>query len=175
MIAKLRDLGISLDWGRVLELAAGESVGRPHLAQAMLEKGYISSFQEAFTKYIGRNGPAYAPREKLTPAEAVALVGRVGGLAVLAHPRDIEGVETLLPQLKEVGLVGLEAYYNGYPPGVIGRFVALSEEYKLIPSGGSDYHGLKGGTGSEIGSPALPQEYVGRLLSLAKQRQAVSR
>lgn len=112
IVAKLAQLNIDVDWQRVLELAAGASVGRPHIAQAMMERGYISSLREAFTKYIGRNGPAYVERERLTPLQAVELVLSAGGLPTLAHPADIEGLESLIPQLKQFGLVGLESYYN---------------------------------------------------------------
>ena len=86
MIAKLKNLGIHIDWERVQEIAGEGSIGRPHIAQAMLEKGYITSFKEAFDKYISRDGPAYVEREKMTPVEAVELLLQVNGLPVLAHP-----------------------------------------------------------------------------------------
>jgi len=125
MIAKLGELGIDVEWQRVKELAGGGSIGRPHIAQAMFERGYILSFQEAFIKYIGRQGPAYAERERLSPVEAVALVVKAGGLPVLAHPADIADLEELLIELKQAGLVGLEAYYNGYRRATIARLVDL--------------------------------------------------
>src|SRR3989304_6440375 len=89
MVEKLRAMDIYIDWERVLHFAQGGagSVGRPHGAQAMLESGYVSSLQEAFDRYIGRNGPAYAGRPKLTPADAVSLVRQVGGVAARAPPR----------------------------------------------------------------------------------------
>jgi len=77
MIAKLGNLGLYIDWQRVQEIAGSGSIGRPHIAQAMLEKGYIASIKEAFTKYISRDGPAYVEREKMTPAEAVELIFRL--------------------------------------------------------------------------------------------------
>ncbi|MFQ5924821.1 MAG: PHP domain-containing protein, partial [Dehalococcoidia bacterium] len=86
MIAKLAKLGIPVEWRRVKELAGGGSIGRPHIAQAMFEGGYIPSLQEAFKRYIGRQGPAYAERERLSPVEAVELVVKAGGLPMLAHP-----------------------------------------------------------------------------------------
>ena len=86
MIAKLANLGIDIDWARVQELAGDGSIGRPHIARAMLEKGYITTFEEAFEKYIGHGGPAYVERDKMTPAEAVELILRSRGLPVLAHP-----------------------------------------------------------------------------------------
>ena len=86
MIVKLRSFGIHIDWERVREIAGTGSIGRPHIAQAMLEKGYITSLKEAFDKFIGREGPAYVEREKMSPDEAVELVLQVKGLPVLAHP-----------------------------------------------------------------------------------------
>ena len=170
MVVKLARLGIDIDWERVLELAVGASVGRPHIAQAMLERGYISSPSEAFIKYIGRNGPAYVEREGLTPVEAVELVVRARGLPALAHPANIEGIKSLIPQLKQAGLVGLESYYNGYAEKTISRLNGLAQAQGLIPCGGSDYHGPNAGPGSEIGSVDVPEESAAQLIALAEQR-----
>ncbi|GAI52800.1 unnamed protein product, partial [marine sediment metagenome] len=104
MIAKLRNLGIHIEWQRVQEIADTGSFGRPHIAQAMLEKGYIASIKEAFTKYISRDGPAYVDREKMTPVEAVELILLAGGLPVLAHPLTINDLETMIVELKAAGL-----------------------------------------------------------------------
>ena len=171
IVAKLAQLNIDVDWQRVLELAAGASVGRPHIAQAMLERGYISSFREAFSKYIGRNGPAYVEREKLTPPQAVGLVLRAGGLPTLAHPADIEGLESLIPRLKQAGLVGLESYYDGYSKETISWLNGLARDHGVITCGGSDYHGSEAGIGSEPGSVNLPPECVAQLMAVAEQRQ----
>ena len=115
MIDKLAAMGVSIEWNRVEDIAGAGSVGRPHIAQAMLEKGYVPSLKEAFNRYIGREAPAYVEREKMTPEEVVELITRVGGLAVLAHPADIDDLEHLIPRLQRVGLVGMEVYYNNYP------------------------------------------------------------
>lgn len=175
IVAKLAQLNVDVDWQRVLELAAGASVGRPHIAQAMMESGHISSLREAFTKYIGRNGPAYVEREKLTPPQAVELVLRAGGLPTLAHPADIEGLESLIPRLRQAGLVGLESYYDGYSKETISWLNALARDHGLISCGGSDYHGSKAGVGGEVGSVNLPPECVAQLMALAEQRPSVSR
>ncbi len=175
IVARLAQLNIDVDWQRVLELAAGASVGRPHIAQAMMERGYISSLREAFTKYIGRDGPAYVERERLTPLQAVELVLSASGLPTLAHPADIKGLESLIPQLKQFGLVGLEAYYNGYPKQTISWLNGLARDHGLIPCGGSDYHGAEAGIGSELGSANVPPECVAQLMALAERHQSVSR
>ncbi len=170
MVAKLAKLGIHIELERVLELAAGASVGRPHIAQVMLEGGYIASRQEAFANYIGRNGPAYAEREKMTPVEAVELVTKVGGLPVLAHPAENKALETLLPRLKKARLVGLEVYYNDYSPEVIERLAEVASRHGLIPCGGSDYHGPGSGLERRPGSIDIPPDSVKQLIALAELR-----
>lgn len=173
IIAKLANLGIHIKWDRVLELAQEASVGRPHIAQVMLEAGYISSLKEAFAKYIGRNGPAYVKHQRLTPVEAIDLIVNADGLPVLAHPANIEDLGTFLHQLKKAGLVGIEAYYNGYLPQTVKWLVNVATEHGLIPSGGSDYHGLDDDTESKPGSVNVPIESVERLIALAQKKWLV--
>lgn len=170
MVTKLGKLGIRIDWQRVQEIAGGGSIGRPHIAQAMLEKGYINSIKEAFTKYISRNGPAYVEREKMTPEEAVKLLLRTNGLPVLSHPLIINDPETIVIELKAAGLVGIEAYYNNYTAGEINQLVSLADKHGLITTGGSDYHGLDNGTETMIGGAEVPIESVERLIALSRQR-----
>jgi len=167
MIAKLGNLGIPIEWQRVQKIAGSGSVGRPHLAQAMLEKGYITSIKEAFTKYISRSGPAYVERDKMTPQEAVELILRSNGLPVLAHPLFISDPEKLVVELKAAGLVGIEAYYDNYTTDEIDRLVSLANKYNLIASGGSDFHGLDAVTETMIGGADVPIEVVEQLIALA--------
>jgi hypothetical protein len=173
MITKLDRLGIHVDWPRVREIAGPGTIGRPHIAQAMLEKGYITSLKEAFDKYIGRDGPAYVEREKMTPAEAVKLVLDSRGLPVLAHPFTVTDPETMIMDLKEVGLVGIEAYYNAYAPDKTTLLLSLAEKYRLIAVGGSDYHGLDNATEVMIGGVDVPITAVEQLIGLAKQRALI--
>ena len=169
MVAKLADLGVHIDWQRVQEIAGDGSIARPHIAQAMLEKGYISSIREAFDKYIARDGPAYVEREKMTPVEAVELIVQTKGLPVMAHPFTVTEPEALILELKAAGLVGIEAYYNGYTTDEISRLVSLAERHKLITTGGSDYHGLAE-IGTMMGSVDVPMRSAERLIALAEQR-----
>lgn len=169
MVAKLAEIGIDIDWERVLGLAGQGSVGRPHIAQAIMERGYVSSLREAFDNYIGRNAPAYIERKKLPPVEAVEHVLAAEGLPVLAHPADIEPLETFLIQLKKAGIIGMEIYYNGYSSETISQLKKLARKYELIACGGSDYHGLGDSIGSDIGSVNLPRESVERLILLSKK------
>ncbi|MFC2011469.1 PHP domain-containing protein [Chloroflexota bacterium] len=170
MIAKLRDLGLPIEWERVKEIAGGGSIGRPHLAQAMLEKGYIASFKEAFTKYIGGDGPAYVERDKMTPVEAVELILKTGGLPVLAHPLTINNPEAMIIELKAAGLVGIEAYYDNYTAEGINKLVTLAKRHSLIATGGSDYHGIDASTETMLGGADVPIESAEQLMALAEQR-----
>jgi predicted metal-dependent phosphoesterase TrpH len=170
IIAKLVELGLNIDWGRVREIAGSGSVGRPHIAQALLEKGYIISIQEAFTKYIAWGGPAYVERDKMSPQEAIGLIRRANGLPVLAHPLTIDDPESLIIELKKSILVGLEVYYKNYTAKEIDGLISLANKYELIVTGGSDYHGLDETTETMIGGADVPLEVVECLTSLAEQR-----
>jgi predicted metal-dependent phosphoesterase TrpH len=168
MVAKLDKLGIHLDWARVQQIAGSSVMGRPHIARAMLEKGYIDSFKQAFADYIGHDGPAYVEREKLTPAEAVALIIKARGLAVLAHPFTINEPEAMIIELKAAGLAGIEAYYDGYSDEKVSRLVAIAQKNNLIATGGSDYHGLDSSE-TAIGGIDLPLASVEKLIAKAKK------
>ncbi len=170
MVAKLRKLGLAIEWERVKEIAGSGSIGRPHLAQAMLEKGYIASMKEAFTKYIGWGGPAYVGREKMPPGEAVELILRANGLPVLAHPPTISNPEAMVIELKASGLVGIEAYCASCTAEETSRLVSLADRYRLIVTGGSDYHGLDDSRETMIGGAGVPVESAEQLIALAEQR-----
>jgi predicted metal-dependent phosphoesterase TrpH len=171
MLAKLAGLGIDIDWQRVQQMAGGGSIGRPHIALAMLEKGYIGSFEEAFVKYIGRGGPAYVEREKMTPAEAVALVIRSRGLPVLAHPFTVGDAEAMIIELKKAGMIGIEAYYKDNTPEQTETMLALADKYGLIATGGSDFHGIEDSHDTMLGSVEVPLEAAERLIALARSSE----
>ena len=170
MVAKLGKLGIPIEWERVQEIAGSGSIGRPHLAQAMLEKGHITSLKEAFVKYIGWGRPAYVQREKKPPGEMVELILRANGWPVLAHPLTIRDSEAIVAELKESGLAGIETYYNGYTTKEIDSLVSLADRYGLITTGGSDYHGLNGNDETTIGGVDVPLAAAERLIALAEPR-----
>jgi len=170
MVAKLKNLGVHIDWERVQEIAGAGSIGRPHIAQAMLEKGYISSIKEAFTKYISRDGPAYVEREKMTPVEAVEIILKFNGLPVLAHPFTTSNPEIMIVELKAAGLIGIEVYYNSYTADEINELISFADRYGLIATGGSDYHGLEAANETMLGGVDVPIESVEQLIALTKQR-----
>jgi predicted metal-dependent phosphoesterase TrpH len=170
MIAKLSGMGLPVEWERVKELSGNGSVGRPHIARALLEKGYIDTLKEAFSKYIGFGGPAYVPREKMTPAEAIELITRSDGLAVLAHPLGIPNLDTLLKTLVKAGLTGIEVYYKDYPSEDRESLADLAEKHGLIATGGTDYHGLDDSTEVMMGEAGVPPYVADNLLALAESR-----
>lgn len=169
MIDKLKKMGYPIEWERVQDIAGGGTIGRPHIAQAMLESGYIDFFQEAFDKYIDRDGPAYVEREKVTPSGAVEMVVRAGGLPVLAHPLTVPKPEQLVIKLKAAGLIGIEAYYTSYGTEDIQRLVTIADQHNLVTTGGTDFHGINAGRETLIGGVEIPEESVERLLALAQQ------
>lgn len=174
MIAKLGDLGIHIEWERVQEIAGTGSMGRPHIAQALLAKGYVASVSQAFAKYLGRDGLAYVEGVKMIPVEAVELVIKTGGLPVLAHPLTVDNLEMVILELKAAGLVGIEAYYKEYTAEEVAGLVGLADRNHLITTGGSDYHGLEADTETMIGGAEVPIEAAGRLIALAEARARVS-
>ncbi|MCX6011220.1 MAG: PHP domain-containing protein [Chloroflexi bacterium] len=170
MVAKLDKLGVHIDWQRVLEIAGSSTIGRPHIAQAMLEKDYIASFKEAFDQYLGHGKPAYVEREKMLPAEAAAIIVKARGLPVLAHPLTSHDPEGLILELKPAGLVGIEAYYKDYSAEEVKRLVGLARRHNLIATGGSDFHGLEPDEETAIGGADVPLEAAERLIALAKEK-----
>jgi 3',5'-nucleoside bisphosphate phosphatase len=172
MVELLNEQGIEVSWERVREIAQG-AVGRPHVAKALLEAGYVGSIGEAFDKYIGKGCAAYVPRYRLTPTEAVHLIDSANGLPVIAHPLDLPGLTQLrkwLPELCAAGMVGLETYYGPYTEENEAVLHMLADEYHLIPTGGTDFHG-PGIHPTPLGGRYVPNEAVERLKAEAAKRQ----
>jgi predicted metal-dependent phosphoesterase TrpH len=157
MVDKLRALGADITFDSVEQASAGGSVGRPHVAQALIDSGFVPNAAAAFRDYIGASGPAYADRLRLTPEEAIGVIRDAGGVPVLAHPVSPasagpdEGVlRRFLARLTDAGLGGVECYYPGYTPKTTRWLAALAGHFSLVPSGGSDFHG-----------PRLPDRVLG--------------
>lgn len=178
MVERLREMGMDVTWEQVQRIAGDAAVGRPHVAQALLESGHVETVKEAFDKYIARNGPAYVEREKMTPAEAVRTIIGFGGIPCLAHPCDVtetdEQLYPILSELKDAGLVGMEVHYKMYDPPAVERLLTAAHKFDLIPLGGSDYHGLYGADEPLPGgmySP-LPDTSIDALMALGRERIA---
>jgi len=172
MLGLLASLGMPIGWDRVRALAGEGAVGRPHIAAALQEAGHVRSVQEAFERYLGNGRPAYVPREKIGPCEAIAAIHRAGGVTVLAHPAEHLPVT---PELVECGLDGLEAYYTGYSPDVTASIVAMARAHGLICTGGSDFHGATVVPENVLGDVEVPPhchaQLQAALSQLAAERQ----
>lgn len=166
-VERLRDLGVELDLGRVQDLADG-SIGRPHLARALVERGYASTMQEAFDRFVGRGAAAYVPRRRLTPRETIEAIGQAGGVAVLAHPAHSgSAVVARIPEFVGYGLRGVEVFYPHHTPQQVDRLLSLCREYGLLTTGGSDFHGPESGEGALLGSVHVPLACIERLREAA--------
>ena len=163
MVERLDTQGVSVDPERVLEIAGGgrSSVGRPHLARALVEAGHASTRHEAFDRLIGDDQPAFIPTDLATPWEALRIILEAGGLPVWAHPpHDL--VEPLLPRFVQHGLKGLEVYRPKNSPDLVMRLERLARAHGLLMSGGSDWHGPEGG--HELGDFFLTADDVGAFI-----------
>jgi predicted metal-dependent phosphoesterase TrpH len=170
--ARLAELGMPIDPEDVFALVKEGSAGRPHVAQAMVDRGYVKSVREAFDRYLSMNGPANVPRRRFTPAEAVGVIRRARGVPVLAHP-GLANRDELIPELVEAGLLGLEAFYPEHSAGQITAYREMCACLGLIATGGSDFHGPRVGGAHHPGAQPVPEsawlELRDRLASLAKQ------
>jgi predicted metal-dependent phosphoesterase TrpH len=164
MTEKLAEIGKPVSWERVLEIAGDASVGRPHVAQALVEAGHVATIPEAFDLYIGRNGPAYVEREKMTPRQAIETLQRYGAPAVFAHPTFTKSFDDVVPGLVEAGLAGMEVYYKDYDPETVQTLAAKAAKYGLLPLGGSDYHALNNPGEREPGNIPLPDHVAKEFL-----------
>lgn len=157
----LADNGMPLDLKRVFEIAGEATVGRPHVARALLEREFVTSVQEAFDLWLGNGKPADIDREKLLPPDAIKLVHDHGGAVVLAHPIYIsEDYEPPVAQLREWGADGLETYYKHYDADQVTDHINLADRLGMAKSGGSDYHGLGNPDDRAIGAIPFPDEAV---------------
>lgn len=159
MVERLRDLDIHIDLDRVLALSAGGSIGRPHIAQVLMESGYVANLQEAFTNYLGAGKPAFVPREKLTPEEAIRLIIKARGVPVLAHP-GLSKIDSYIANFIAAGLKGLEVWHRNHTSLMVNHYTKLAAAYDLIPTGGSDYHGARHDTCNVLGGAVAPYESV---------------
>jgi predicted metal-dependent phosphoesterase TrpH len=175
IVEKLDALGLPVDWARVKTIAGTGAVGRAHIARAMVEARYVVTVKEAFDRYLHVGGPAYVARQRLSPQEAIALIHRAGGVAVLAHPGLVPHYESLLVErLVPAGLDGIEVVHPDNPPQVEQRARELAQQYGLIMTGGSDFHDLAwvAETGEAmIGSVTPPEGCVEALRARAEARQ----
>jgi len=167
MLAQLQIIDRPVDADRVREIAGPGTIGRPHVARAMIERGYVDSVSEAFDRYLASGRPGFVPRRRNDPEVAVRLIRGNGGVPVLAHPLTSGDVEATLRLLVPVGLMGMEVYYGEYDAATHEELRAIADSWNLIATGGSDYHGEGFKLGRDLGGPPVPMEAVIRLRDAA--------
>jgi predicted metal-dependent phosphoesterase TrpH len=177
IVEKLNEMGVAISWERVQEIAGDENVGRPHIARAMKEGGYIAEIKDAFTKdWIANGGRAYVERVKISPEEAIAQIRAAGGVAVLAHPGRFRGdgdtiEDSVIERYVAAGLQGIEVFYSRHSEAMIAHYRALAERLGLVMTGGSDCHG-ENADESFMGRVRLPYSYVVALKDAITESQA---
>ena len=173
IVERLTGLGMPLAAEEVFAICKEGSPGRPHVAQAMVNRGYVKSVREAFDRWLRADGPANVPRRRLTPAEAVAVIRRAGGVPVLAHP-GLANRDEMIPELVAAGLAGIETDYPEHSVGQITGYRRMCQRLRLVATGGSDYHGSHTGRASTVGSPHIPLEVWPALKQKAQELRAAS-
>lgn len=166
ILNKLQDQGIDISRTEIQKITVGESVGRPHIAQALVNKGVVKTIREAFDRYIGFGAPAYVPRYKQSPEEGIALIREAGGVAILAHP-GVHGLSKNIPQWIKSGLQGIEVTHSEHSLEDERHYRELAEQYNLLMTGGSDYHGEARKPGIHLGDWGTPYEVVEKIRRIA--------
>lgn len=153
MLEKLTTLKVPIKWEHVNKIAGdGVAPGRLHIARAMVEMGYVENLRQAFNKYLGDDGPAYARGSEPFAETVVQLISRTGGFSALAHPWSLKNPDAIIRSLKGAGLNGMEVYRSD---GEVNGFSELAEKYGLLKLGGSDFHGRGGKDESDVGTVKL--------------------
>jgi hypothetical protein len=158
IVEKLNSIGIPLSLDEVLRESNGGAVGRPHVARALMARGLVSDFKDAFMRYLGANGSAFVPKDKLSAEDAIAIAHEAGAIAVWAHPGDGGRRERLEP-LVAAGLDGIEVRHPSHSSEDTKRLQALADFFNLVPSGGSDWHGSNEGP-RRLGMMNVPKEWL---------------
>lgn len=170
IVARLNELGVPITVDAVLREAAGGAVGRPHIARALVAGRWVGDFREAFDRYLGNGRAAFVPKERLGVADAVSLIHRAGGVAVLAHPGQ-SCTRERLEAFVEAGLDGIEVLHPSHSWDDSQRFDALAGELDLVRSGGSDWHGSPDGARS-LGMMKVPAHWLTAQEARAARRRA---
>jgi predicted metal-dependent phosphoesterase TrpH len=160
IVIRLNEIGVRVAFDAVLEQAGGGAIGRPHVARALIAEGWATDFRDAFDRYLGNGRPAYVAKDKLPVTDAIDLIHRARGLAVLAHPAQT-GTRERIAALVDQGIDGVEVRHPSHSSEDATRLFALVEHFHLVPSGGSDWHG--GADGSRtLGMMRVPGEWLTR-------------
>jgi predicted metal-dependent phosphoesterase TrpH len=168
IVERLTELGMPLTADEVFAICQEGSPGRPHVAQAMVNRGYVKSVREAFDRWLRTGGPANVPRRRLTPVDAVAVIRRAEGVPVLAHP-GLADRDAMIPELVAAGLAGIETYYPEHSVAQVNAYRELCDRLHLVATGGSDYHGSHTGRTTTLGTPHIPLTVWENLKSKARE------
>ena len=172
MLNRLQAMGIAVPLGEVIARARDGNVGRPHLARALMERGFVGSTDEAFDRYLGTDKPAYVPRPDVSVQQAIRVIREAGGIASLAHP-GLHNRDEAIPDLIAAGLTAIEVYHPKHAFGRAARYRRLARRMNLLATGGSDFHGESDGDHASVpGVPCLPEAEFDRLLAAAEGRAA---
>ena len=166
MVEKLAKLGIDIEPESVFARSSHGTIGRPHVAEVLLERGVVSSLKEAFTRFLAEDAPAYVGCETVSLEQAVALIQRAGGLASLAHPYVLDD-DGIIACMAASRLPALEVYHRDHTPEKVAEYEVLAEELSLLATGGSDFH-RPNGDDHELGCPQLGEEAFERLRAATK-------
>ena len=170
ILKKINNLGMPLKMAEVASFAGEGNIGRLHFAQALVARGYVNCNQEAFDRYLAKGKSGYVERDRLTPRGGVEMIANAGGLAALSHPFTLElspaELEKQVGELVQAGLQGIEVYYPQHNPNLVRKYLALAQKYKLVATGGTDFHGapmpdIKIGRG--FGSLNVPDSILAEL------------
>jgi predicted metal-dependent phosphoesterase TrpH len=163
IVSRLAGLGIALSPGEIERFSGGKTLGRPHVARALVARGLVSSVREAFDLWLGEGRPAYVPRHRLTVAEAIQLVRDAGGTATIAHP-GLSGIQRGdLERMKGWGLEGVEVDHAEQNPSMRDKYRRLCGELDLVPTAGTDYHGEAVNPDRLFGDVTMPAVELARL------------
>jgi len=159
IVGKLQELGMEITLEQVKNIAEDGAIGRPHIARAMINKGYITNIKDAFREYIGKGGPAYVDRYKLECGEAIEMIKKLGGISVLAHPGLIKSKE-YIGRILDLGIDGIEVYHSKHDEDTVRYALAIAQSRKLLVTGGSDCHGIMLNNEPIIGNCSVDYKYV---------------
>ena len=172
IIERLRELDVPIDEQIAPALASDEAVGRPHIARAMVAAGHVETVQEAFDKWIDRNGPAYVPRQGMKSREAIDAILDAHGIPVLAHYPAAPEQPTLMKVVTDWGVRGLEVYYRRFTAATITAMEEVAGEMGLIATGGSDYHGDTGSYADAMRTTFVPRAMADKLMAAIAESAA---
>lgn len=169
IVSKLNGLGVDITMEKVKSIADNGAVGRPHIARAMIDKGYISNIKEAFKSYIGKDCPAYVERYKLSSGEAIDIIKQLGGISVIAHPGLIKN-KANIGKIIDLGIDGIEVYHSKHDDETVRNALAIASSRKLLITGGSDCHGMKVNNEPILGNCSVDYKYVLKLKEVINSR-----